>query len=386
MTVKLRIYNVRFGDCVLVSFGAPEKHVLVDFGNAPSMLPSQGSANDVFEPIAKDISARTNKRLDLVVMSHEHMDHMEGFLHQKKVFDAIDVKEVWMSVMSRPNYYVDHPECEPEKKARLALGAYAARMDAQGRFAAVDDRVRRLVANNVLALSNAERVQYVRDLGAKPPSYVFRRKTKWKHGLGAGVKLEVLAPEESAAVYYGDGHFWAAMSARLGNGGTEPRAGGPEPPPHVPRDEFEELRDSIAELDLAELLAIDKAANNTSLVLRMTVEGKTLLFPGDAEAESWAMMAQKKVLSTVDVLKVAHHGSRNGMPFKGAESVVDALLKPAKKTTAIVSTCRNTYAASSPEGEIPNYELMDVLARRCGRVIDTEHDAVPGKWIDYDVV
>lgn len=391
MAVNLRIYNVRFGDCVLVSFGTPEEHLLVDFGNAPSMLAQHGSSNDVFEPVAKDIAKRTKGRIDLVVMSHEHMDHMEGFRHQKAVFDGIEVRDVWMSIMSHPDYYTRlHPECEPEKKARLALGAFAARCEAQGRFTAVDHRVRRLIANNVLALSNADRVQYVRDLvKTKQPTYVYRRnkpKLAWKHGLGNGVKLEVLAPEESAKVYYGDGRLWATMAARLGNGASSSvYAAAPEPPPHVPVDEFEELRDSISELDLAELLAIDRAANNTSLVLRMTVEGKTLLLPGDAEAESWAMMAQKGVLGAVDVVKVAHHGSRNGMPFAGPESVLDKVLKPGKGTTAIVSTCRNVYPASTLEGEIPNYQLMDELVKRCRCVIDTEHDAAPGKWIDYTV-
>ena len=42
--VRVRAYNVRFGDCILVSFknGTADKHILIDFGNAPGGVRGDG--------------------------------------------------------------------------------------------------------------------------------------------------------------------------------------------------------------------------------------------------------------------------------------------------------------------------------------------------------
>ena len=64
--------------------------------------------------------------------------------------------------------------------------------------------------------------------------------------------------------------------------------------------------------------------NNTSLILLFEVNGKKLLFPGDAQLENWSYAlteAQdtKKVramLADVDFYKVGHHGSLNATPRK----------------------------------------------------------------------
>jgi len=95
-------------------------------------------------------------------------------------------------------------------------------------------------------------------------------------------------------------------------------------------------------------------------------------------------MKSKGLLRAVDVLKVAHHGSLNGMPFEGSDSILDLLLKPGKKTTAIVSTCRDVYGTTA-DTEIPNYRLMELLRKRCGKVIDTEKGARPGEYIGFDL-
>lgn len=393
--VQIRAYNVRFGDCVLVSIGADadQKHVLFDFGNAPSSVKAQGGNNDVFEPIARDIAKVTDGKLDLLVMSHEHLDHMEGFYHQKKIFDKMDVRDVWMSIMSAPDYYRRFPKARPEKSARLALSRLAFDWGRKEYLPWLPEGVNALIANNVLSLSNPERIQYLRELpgSKKRVHYLYRGKPVTRaHGLGNDVKMDILGPEKDASVYYGSqgGKFWMEAAARFGaplrsgvhrKKGTRPRC-----PTHIAREEFEQLRDDLAELDVNDLLAIDKAANNTSLVVRINVAGKTLLFPGDAEQESWAVMKRLKLLQPVDLLKVAHHGSINGMPFENSDDVTDVLLKSAKKTTAIVSTCRGVYGKTT-ETAIPHFRLMDMLHARCGRVVDTEEDAAPGQCVELEL-
>ena len=63
---------------------------------------------------------------------------------------------------------------------------------------------------------------------------------------------------------------------------------------------------------------LDKAMNNTSVILLLETGGKKLLFPGDAQIENWAFSLQKpavmKLLTDVDVYKVGHHGSLNATP------------------------------------------------------------------------
>lgn len=389
-SVRIRAYNVRFGDCVLVSFDTEtsEKHILVDFGNAPAGVRGGGGKNDVFAPVAVDIRKRTKGVIDLLVMSHEHLDHMEGFYSERKIFSGFHVREVWMSIMSAPDYYKRFPKAQPEKKARLALLALAQRWDTRGLFARLPESMRALVANNVLALANKDRIDYLRKLSKNNPKYLHRTAKLAKgKGLGKNVKLEILAPEADASVYYKsrDNRLWLDAATRLGQQAERAQRSTSKRLVHAPRhmaaDEFADLRDRIAELDLADLLAIDKAANNTSLVFRLTVNGKVLLFPGDAEQESWAKMREHKLLQPVDFLKIAHHGSINGMPFEKPEDVLDRLVKPGKKTIALVSTCRGVYGHTA-ETEIPHFRMMAALEERCRKVYVTQDEAPFGEGFD----
>lgn len=167
-----------------------------------------------------------------------------------------------------------------------------------------------------------------------------------------------------------DNRFWLDAAARIGGvtGSKRRRARSkvPKAPKQIAPDEFALLRDDIAELDLTDLLAIDKAANNTSLVIRLTVDGKTLLFPGDAEGESWAVMKKKGLLGPVDLIKLAHHGSINGMPFQGDEDVLRDVMKPGRQTVALVCTCSTSTAtrARRPSLIMSSWTVWRRRARR----------------------
>jgi len=177
--VRVRAYNVRFGDCILISFdqGTSEKHILVDFGNAPAGVRNEGGKNDVFAPVARDLARRTNKRINLLVMSHEHLDHMEGFYSERAVFDQCDVGEVWMSIMSSPDYYRRFPQCEPERRAPMALLDKVTSGQGAGYLENLPGPLHALIANNVLNLANKERVDYLRKLvPSKRLRYLSRRR------------------------------------------------------------------------------------------------------------------------------------------------------------------------------------------------------------------
>ena len=392
--IRIRAYNVRFGDCVLVSIGgAPhERHVLFDFGNAPGGVKRQGGKNDVFAPIARDIRERTRGTIDLVVMTHEHLDHMEGFYSEKAIFDTLKIGRLWMSLMSEPGYYKKYRNAEQKKFALAALAVFVNRWQARGRFAIMPDPMQALIGNNnVLDLTNQQRIDYLRTLVPKSSVHYLARgaRLQKRHDLGANVKVEVLAPEKDASIYYGgtrgSGLSLESATRLAGTPKNGKRRSNPGAPPHMAPDEFERLKDEVAELDIGDIFAIDKAQNNPRLVVRITVGGKTLLFCGDAEEESWALMKAKRLLGPVDFLKVAHHGSVNGMPFDGAHAVLDTVLKKGKRTIALVSTCRGAYPARSEATVIPSARLMTLLQQRCKRVVNTENDAPLGGYVDITI-
>lgn len=89
-------------------------------------------------------------------------------------------------------------------------------------------------------------------------------------------------------------------------------------------------------------------ANNDSIVFRLTYKNNHFLFPGDAELESWnRMISSQRAKLSSDVLKVAHHGSRNG-------TSQDVLSNVSPKYAVISCGKDNTYGH-------PHAETMGLL-------------------------
>lgn len=81
------------GDCLLLLFqkdGATTFSMLIDCGGW--LTSPQAIAACV-----KDIGDTCGGTLDLLVVTHQHMDHISGFNQARAEFDAIKVKEVWLS-------------------------------------------------------------------------------------------------------------------------------------------------------------------------------------------------------------------------------------------------------------------------------------------------
>jgi hypothetical protein len=144
--VRVRMYRQGLGDCFLLTFtntGQKQHHMLIDCG----VLPFSHAGDHRLDLIAQDILAESGQRLDTVVATHEHADHISGFKSaaeffglnpEKKPVKPVEVDNVWLA-------WTENQEDEQVKKiiARtngLSL-AIAAAMQAMGaeRSASIQD-------------------------------------------------------------------------------------------------------------------------------------------------------------------------------------------------------------------------------------------------------
>ncbi|MCB9831397.1 MAG: hypothetical protein H6807_02910 [Planctomycetes bacterium] len=380
--IRIRSYKVGFGDCFLVSIpdGSKRKHMLIDFGNAPG----KAGSNDDFPAIAADIERETGGHLDLVVMTHEHLDDMEGFRSQKRIFDRMTVDWVWMSLPSAPDYYERYPAAERQLRLRELAFAFAARAEERGLRLAPSFAT--LLRNN---LSNAERIDYLRGLPRKGILYLRRGNSVLNRPFTRAVKVRVLAPESDMSVYYaGAGREMAGLEKSLAaasGGGSSwfdfPGVVRVPAPTNLSTRDWRLLEDAIQTGSSAAIRQLDKAANNTSLVFQVETQGKRLLFTGDAELESWALMRRKAArhLGALDFLKVSHHGSHNGTDL----DLLDTLLPTSGRDDAVVlvSTRSKVYGSTHP---VPDASLLKELKRRCRRLISTD-DLEDRLWADVEL-
>lgn len=108
-SVKVRMYRHGFGDCFLVRFykgGKVAFKMLIDCGLKHNDSVDGVSIADVVKDIKKEVSikkgAKSVPHLDVLVITHEHWDHVSGFKPEKKLFDDFDIDRIWMSWTENP--------------------------------------------------------------------------------------------------------------------------------------------------------------------------------------------------------------------------------------------------------------------------------------------
>src|SRR5689334_2776901 len=95
---RIRMYRVGLGDCFLLTFytGPAPRHILIDCGmfKGSRLNPSE-KEQDLQLNVVRNIVAATGGKLDVVVITHEHMDHVSIFNSARELFEDIDFGEVW---------------------------------------------------------------------------------------------------------------------------------------------------------------------------------------------------------------------------------------------------------------------------------------------------
>lgn len=100
--VRVRMYRQGLGDCFLLRF--PKKdgyfHIVIDSG---VLLGTKDSAARMIE-VAEDIKNETDGEIDVLVVTHEHWDHVSGFSGKqaRSVWDTIKIKAVWLAWTEDP--------------------------------------------------------------------------------------------------------------------------------------------------------------------------------------------------------------------------------------------------------------------------------------------
>jgi hypothetical protein len=393
-------YNVGFGDSFLLRFqyaDASRRHLLIDLGST-----DRAENGPTIETVAGQIAKHCDGKLDMVVVTHRHADHMSGFAGAAGRIIA----KLEPALVVQP--WTEAPDLDPGAKAPAAAAGAPDAHAARRRAAATSLRDMNAVAGRVSARATslqaagrapktiASEIHFLGEKNIKNPAAVRNLiKLGKKHvyaqfgmnlptaTLLPGVGIKVLGPptleqapdiaslaSTDATEYW---HLAATMTRRSGPEDTSPLF--PDAPtlkavPQAAQWVVPQIDRMSAEELLAIVRSVDDALNNTSLILLFEIAGVKLLFPGDAQIENWRYAlfqapnsaAIRKDLAGANLYKVGHHGSLNATPktlwtafkHRGAEGTEGRL-------RTVISTLGGKQGKPWRGTEVPRGKLMEAI-------------------------
>ena len=124
--VRIRMYRQGLGDCFLLTFFTgkerKEVHMLIDCGSI-----GKGETGAEMDDVIENIQDTTDSKLDILVVTHEHADHVSGFnnrLEEKRRFEAFSVKNVWLAWTENRDFVLE-AKIPPSKIKDDTLSALA---------------------------------------------------------------------------------------------------------------------------------------------------------------------------------------------------------------------------------------------------------------------
>lgn len=340
--VRVRMYRQGLGDCFLITFdvGGSEKHMLIDCGTLGATTTKVKLAK-----VVEDIKTTTgggDGHLDLLVATHEHLDHVSGFRSQMDVFKKMQIDRVWMAWTENPTDPLAKKIVKYKNDLGAALKQAAAALQSPSASAAAkkngqaidsilgffDDDGAPLGASKFSPTVD-EAMDFLRKgTGAKtthknpgdgpieeawlpgfrffvlgPPKDEAALNSLGDHGssqlysLANGLKsaATLFASGKSAAeCFAADGEEKNAFAASVPFDVRFRRESGAEETKrmfkdYLAKDEWRQINEDWLNVASDLALQLDSATNNTSLVLAIEriADGKVLLFPADAQEGSW---------------------------------------------------------------------------------------------------
>lgn len=392
------MYRVGMGDCFLVSIpeGRKEKHILIDCG-----VHSQSEFKGLSEAVTA-LEEHTKGKIDVVVATHAHADHISGFGSESDVFERMEIGEVWLPWLED----ISDPEVKKlHKKVSALTGLIEAHMSRPG---AVEDPLIEWVTSNAAGSlgaagrssggNNAKALKLLRggfgDAGRT--KYLKAGETLKDAGGIKGLTVRVLAPSTDISflskMHPPESQLYGLNAmGELDVDRLQP-FGKPWPAEHGPLDQEQEylaaLRAQVAVPLRALALVVDNYLNNTSLSLLLQYGGKTLLFPGDAQWGNWMSWKEEweSILSEIDFYKVGHHGSHNATPKEALKLMIAKNVAAMASTDTVKSFNRGHFPVPYPklvkqvrEQVHERYAQSDELANAPRPFQATE------LWCDYEV-
>jgi beta-lactamase superfamily II metal-dependent hydrolase len=393
--IRVRMYRVGMGDCFLVSIpaGKKRKHILIDCG-----VHSQSQFKGLKEAVVA-LNEETGGKLDVVVATHAHADHISGFGSEDEVFSKIEVGEVWLP-------WLEDLSDPRAKKLHTKAAALTALIDAHMNKAgaAPDPLVEWVTLNALGAKGRSSTGNNAKALERLRGGFGDKRRTKYLragqvlHDAGGieGLTVRVLAPSEDTAflskMHPPDSQLYGLdANGNVVDDKLEPFAAYWQDEHAVLDEEYraELVRQCAIPLQ-ALALSVDNYLNNTSLSLLLEYRGKTLLFPGDAQWGNWMSWQSEweSLLGNIDFYKVGHHGSHNATPHGALD------LMKAKNVVAMAST-DTVKSFNRGHFPVPYPKLVNAVKAQVGNRYAQSDELAEVKapfkapkderWCDYEV-
>lgn len=437
LSLRIRMYRHGLGDCFLLTFkrkGKDDFNLMIDCG----LLQGTNKGKEIMQKVVEDIettlsvekpvNGEAKKWLDVVVLTHEHADHISGFSQAQAVFDRMHFGEVWAGWMDDKHHPKYKAVRERFHKQVTGLTAALVKMksdEQQGLKETVDALLNGFFEDDVLgAKANTDgrspSWDYALKKSVNNPKFCTPGQT-FTLGELDDVRIYILGPpedyetftkvnpppdetyrKEGSSFALADSFFAAAaedsdlFDAELyqpfenhlridakKDALTEPffqshYGFGPSA-----KDDWRRIDDDWLTVAGSLALNLDSYTNNTCLAfaIEFVSSKKVLLFPGDAQFANWISWQKltweipddkggKQEVKTEDLLKrtvfykVGHHGSHNATLKKHG---LEMMTNPDLVAMIPVDTekARSKTSKTNPDGwEMPEKNLFDRLQER----------------------
>ncbi|MDB5198763.1 MAG: hypothetical protein JWO92_726 [Chitinophagaceae bacterium] len=438
--VSVKMFQVgELGDCFLLTFKeeGKESNVLIDCGSFRNSARSKTRLNTIVTYIKKQLG---DKKLDIVAGTHQHNDHLSGFVHCEALFRG-RIKQAWLS-------WLDDPKDSMARKIKKDQKSLVDTVRAlQNKMNKPSMKSTREVLTDMLGFYNAAGsdpeipamgIEILKKIGENDVKYLSPGNSMDLPGLSSNaVKVYVLGPPKNQKLLfdkdpnksetYDPNLAFANISATRFLSALENYSSGSKDRSEEQFPFNYEYKKTEAKADREIIrrynnrnegwrkidndwlqtasrlgLYLDSYTNNSSLVLafELVKSGKVLLFAADAQTGNWLSWDQIKwnnmpvgfssndLLQNTVLYKVGHHASHNATLVKALESMqhpelvamipVDTSDPNIKKANGWKMPARNLYKRLKEKTNFRVLRMDDGYADGCDPVKNKDKS----KWKD----